>query len=241
MASLESFPSSNHLLVALSKSDRELLYPLLETVEISLKQDMEIPNTPIENVYFPESGMVSTVGGSRDEQVEVGLTGREGVTGLPILLGAESSPNQVYVQIAGEARRIGAHDFRGAIERSDSLRAVLLKYVQVFLIQASQTAVANARFKIEERLGRWILMADDRVDSALIPLTHEFLSLMLGVRRAGVTDALHALEGRGLITTDRGRIRVIDRDGLIACANGCYGIPEQEYRRLIGDSFGART
>ena len=237
MANFENFSSSNRLLAALSDSDRELLYPHLETVELAVKDDIELPNAPIENVYFPESGMISTVSGIEEEQVEVGVIGREGVTGLPILLGADSSPNQAYVQIAGQARRIDVDHLRNAVGQSDSLRAMLLRYVQVFLIQTSQTAFANARFKIEERLGRWILMADDRNDAPLIPLTHEFLSLMLGVRRAGVTDALHALEGRGLVKTERGQIRILDRDGLIECANGCYGVPEREYRRLIGDGF----
>jgi CRP-like cAMP-binding protein len=105
-------------------------------------------------------------------------------------------------------------------------------------VQASQTAFANARFKIEQRLACWILRTDDRIDSHLIPLTHEFLSIMLGVRRAGVTDAIHALQGRGLIKTDPGQIEVIDRDGLIEWANGCYGVPEPEYRRLIDGDFG---
>src|SRR5437763_9693429 len=115
---------------------------------------------------------------------------------------------------------------------------MLLRYVQVFLIQASQTVVANARFKIEERLARWILMADDRVDTPVIALTHEFLSIMLGVRRAGVTDAIHALEGRGLIRGDRGEIRITDRKGLVEWADGCYGVPEREYRRLIRNDGG---
>jgi CRP-like cAMP-binding protein len=236
MSDLKNFPSANHLLAVLSDSDRELLYPYLETVELQFKQDLEFPNTPVENVYFPESGVISTVLRSHDEQVEVGLIGREGVTGLSILLGTDSSPNSVYVQVAGQGSRISAADFRSAIEQSDSLRAILLKYVQIFLLQASQTALANARFKIEERLARWLLMADDRLDAPLIPLTHEFLSIMLGTRRAGVTDALHALEGRGLIKTDRGQIGIIDREGLLEWANGCYGVPEKEYRRLIGDA-----
>ena len=167
MPDLGNLPLSNLLLAALSESDHELLYPHLEPVEIALKQDIELPNASIENVYFPESGMVSTVSGSEDGNVEVGLIGREGVNGVPILLGADSSPNKVYVQVAGRALRIGADDFRNAVEQSESLRSMLLRYVQVFLIQASQTALANARFKIEERLARWILMADDRVDTPL--------------------------------------------------------------------------
>ena len=154
MSNFENFSSSNRLLAALSESDRELLYPHLETVELGVKEDVEVRNAPIENVYFPERGMISTVSGIEGEQVEVGLTGREGVSGVPILLGADSSPNHAYAQIAGQARRINADDFRNVVGQSDSLRSMLLRYVQVFLIQANQTALANARFKIEERLGR---------------------------------------------------------------------------------------
>ena len=112
MSNFENFSSSNRLLAALSESDRELLYPHLETVELGVKDDVEVPNAPIENVYFPERGMISTVSGIEGEQVEVGLTGREGVSGVPILLGADSSPNHAYAQIAGQARRINADDFR---------------------------------------------------------------------------------------------------------------------------------
>jgi CRP-like cAMP-binding protein len=174
------------------------------------------------------------VNGASDDQIEVGMTGREGVTGLPILLGSDRSPNKTYVQVAGHGRRIKADDLRQAMDESSSLRALLLNFVQFFLIQASQTALANARFKIEERLARWLLMAQDRVDLPAMPLTHEFLSIMLGVRRAGVTDAIHALVGRGMIRSERGQIEVIDRQSLIEWANGCYGVPEREYERLFG-------
>jgi CRP-like cAMP-binding protein len=164
------------------------------------------------------------------------MTGREGVTGLPILLGSDRSPNWTFVQVAGHARRMEADDLREAMEQSGSLRALLLNFVQFFPIQTSQTALANARFKIEERLARWLLMAQDRLDLPLMPLTHEFLSVMLGVRRAGVADAIHALEGRGMIRSERGQIEVIDREGMIEWADGCYGVPEREYERLLGSA-----
>jgi CRP-like cAMP-binding protein len=234
MFDTQSLSSSNRLLGALSHNDRDLLAPSLEIVELEIKQDIEVPKTAIENVYFPESCIVSCVNGSEEEHVEVGVIGREGMTGLAVVLGTDRWPNRSYVQVAGKALRITADNLRRAMGESDSLRSLLLRYVQTFLIQASQTALANARFKIEERLARWILMSDDRLNLPAMPLTHEFLSIMLGVRRAGVTDAIHALVGRGLIKSDRGLIQVIDRDGLIEWANGCYGVPEQEYQHLIG-------
>jgi CRP-like cAMP-binding protein len=138
------------------------------------------------------------------------------------------------MQVAGHGYRIGAQPFREAISGSSTLHALLLRFVQVFMIQITQTAVSNGRSNIEERLARWLVMVKDRVDTPGLPLTHEFISIMLGVRRAGVTDAIHVLAGRGLIRADRGNIHIIDRDGLIEGANGCYGEPEREYSRLIG-------
>jgi hypothetical protein len=151
MAQLSNYPSSNRLFATLSQNDRELLEPHLETVEMPVKFEFEHPNEPIEHVYFPESGIMSSVNGGGDDQIEVGMTGREGVTGLPILLGSDRTPNRTYVQVAGHARRIKADELRQAMEQSASLRALLLNFVQFFLIQTSQTALANARFKIEER------------------------------------------------------------------------------------------
>ncbi len=127
-----------------------------------------------------------------------------------------------------------AGELRKAMQQSASLQGSLLKYVQVFMTQTAHTAIANARAKLEERLARWILMADDRLDGKSLPLTHEFLSLMLGVRRAGVTEALHALEAQSLIQPARGEIVVLNRKGIERRAGASYGVPEAEYRRLIG-------
>ena len=121
-----------------------------------------------------------------------------------------------------------------APRESPSLRASLLKFVHAFMIQTTHTAVVNACAKLDQRLARWILMADDRVDGSRLPLTHEFLSLMLGVRRAGVTEALHALERKGLISSSRGALLVPTRKGIERSAGGTYGVPEKELRRLIG-------
>jgi CRP-like cAMP-binding protein len=230
-------PYSNKLLRILSVGDRELLQRHLEPIELERDKDLEEPKEPVRYVYFPESGIASAVGGTsgvnNDRPIEVGLIGREGVTGIPLILGNHHSTHSIYMQVAGHGHRISGEAFRNAITASRTLHWLLLKFVQVFMTQITQTAVANGRSKIEERLARWVLMADDRVDAAGLPLTHEFLSIMLGVRRAGVTDAIHALAGRGLIRSDRGNIHVIDREGLLDCANGCYGMPESEYRRLF--------
>ena len=156
------------------------------------------------------------------------------MTGVHIVMGGDRSPHLSYVQAAGQGLRASADDIREAMRASGSLRENFLRFGQAFMTQTAHTAVANGRATIEERLARWILMAQDRVDGNDLMLTHEFLALMLNVRRAGVTEALNVLSKKGLISANRGQIRVLDRPRLEAAANGFYGIPEAEYQRLIG-------
>jgi CRP-like cAMP-binding protein len=234
MAAVSPSPR-NLLLGSLSSSDRNLLRPHLEAVPLALRQDLEKADKRVDAVYFPESGFASVVAGHKTEaQVEVGLIGRDGMTGLTVALGNHRSPHSTYMQAAGHGQRISTGDLRKAMEESASLRDSLLKYAQVFMIQTAHTAIANARAKLDERLARWILMAHDRLDGASLPLTHEFLSLMLGVRRPGITVALGALETRKLIQAGRGAIVVLNRKGIERKAGIFYGTPEAEYRRLIG-------
>jgi CRP-like cAMP-binding protein len=195
---------------------------------------LEPANTTIENVYFPLSGIVSVVAKSGAEQIEAGVIGREGMTGAAVVMGNHRSPNEVYVQVAGSGLRIEADKLRAALDASESLRLLAQKFVQVFIAQVTQTALANGRAKLDERLARWLLMAHDRHDDDHLLLTHEFVALMLGVRRPGVTDALHELEGRGLLRATRGVIRILNRKGLEELAGSAYGVPEAEYKRLIG-------
>ena len=161
-----------------------------------------------------------------DHAIEVGIIGREGMTGVSVVLGAnEKSPHETYVQIAGNGQHITANNLREAIEASGTLHAALLHYVNSFLTQVTETALANGRHKIEERLARWLLMADDRLDGNEIPLTHEFLGVMIGTSRPGVTVALLELERRGWITHRRGVMTIIDREGLIGSSAGAYVAP----------------
>ena len=153
------------------------------------------------------------------------------MTGLPVVLGNDRSPNETFIQVEGTGSRIAADGLRQAMRKSASLSRVLLNFVNAFLIQTSHTALSNGTATIEERLARWLLMAQDRLGGDEVPLTHEFLSLMLGVRRVGVTGALNQLHRKGVIRLSRGRIWVIDRVGLIDSANGSYGIPEAMARR----------
>ena len=227
--------SNNKLLSSLSTSDFDLLAPHLEAVTLGLRKMLERPNKRIEAVYFPESGFASVVAIQRSgKQVEVGLIGCEGMTGLPIVLGNHRSPHATYIQAAGMGHCLPAKDLRQAIQASLSLRDCLLKFVQAFGVQTTHTAVCNAQSKIDVRLARWLLMAQDRIQDDILPLTHEFVSLMLGVRRPGVTEALEALRQRGLISYRRGEITINDRKGVERVAGEAYGTPESEYRRLIG-------
>jgi CRP-like cAMP-binding protein len=228
---------SNRLLLSFSDADAALLRPHLSHVELPLEYHLERINGVIEHAYFIESGIASTVADAEQSAdshpIEIGLIGREGVTGIAIILGDDESSHSIYMQSAGDGYRIEAAAFRKAMKQSHTLHAILLKFVKVFIAQITETALANGRSKIEQRLARWLLMADDRLDEAQMPLRHEFISVMLGVRRPGVTVAIQALEGRGLIKATRGHIQIIDRKGLEDVANGCYGAPEAEYQRLI--------
>jgi CRP-like cAMP-binding protein len=225
----------NTILAILGADDLALLDPHFERVLLKARDTLETPDTPIEHVYFIESGMASIVAKmARGRDIEVGVIGREGVTGSAIVQGDDQSPHHTFVQLEGMAVRIGTNQFRAALLQSGILLAVLHLYARALGIQVSGTALANGRSKLEERLARWLLMVHDRMDGDRFSLTHEFLAVMLGVRRPGVTVALHILEGKGLIRSNRAEITVIDREGLIALADGSYGVPEREYDRLLG-------
>jgi CRP-like cAMP-binding protein len=225
----------NRLLAALAPADLRLLQPHLEPLTLKLRHNMERPNKRIDDVFFIDAGIASVVAvQSEGERVEVGLVGREGMTGTAVVLGGNQSPHETYVQVAGNGRRIAAAELCRAMKASESLHGLLLKYVQAFMVQTAHTAIANARAKLDERLSRWILMAHDRIAGDTLALTHEFLALMLGVRRAGVTEALQSLTRQKLIEIHRGEIVVLDRQGIERRAGSSYGSPEAEYRRLIG-------
>lgn len=207
---------------------RILLKPDLEPAELALGQVLEQPDKPITHAYFIEYGLASVVAANGHKQLEVGLIGCEGMTGLPIVLGNDRSPHETFMQVPGNGQRIPADKLREAISQSRSLERALLGFAHSFLNQTANTALSNGTATLEERLARWLLMANDRLRGDEVPLTHEFLSLMLGVRRAGVTVALHYLERRALISLSRKQIVITDRKGLKAAANGTYHEPEDK-------------
>jgi len=225
----------NRLLKRLTRDDFALLAPHLEPVDLPLRQKLEVRNRRIEHVYFPRGGFASVViNGNNGNSIEVALIGREGMTGLAVLMGTDRAPYDIFIQFAGEGFRMAADSLRRVIARNTRLHNVLLRYGHAFIVQSAYTSLANARFRIDERLARWLLMAHDRVENDEMMLTHEFLALMLGARRPGVTVALNHLAEHGLIRTGRGTITMLDRKGLEKVANGAYGGPEAEFQRLFG-------
>jgi CRP-like cAMP-binding protein len=227
--------TGNRLLDTLQNDDLERLLPHLEAVTLALREALNTPAEAIEFIYFPTHGIVSMVATLDDEsQVEVGVVGSEGMVGSSVLMGAKTASNQAFVQIAGSALRVPSSILVSQATESRSLRERLLLFTQTLLFQISQTAACNARHSVVERLSRWLLMAQDRVGSDHVPLTQEFLAIMLGVRRAGVTVAAGTLQAAGLIQYTHGRITVLDRDALEAAACECYRLGKEEYARLLG-------
>ncbi|KPH05847.1 response regulator (plasmid) [Rhizobium acidisoli] len=228
----------NRILSALSSREFDVIQPHLKPVRLVQGEILEQQFGEIAAVSFIESGIVSLIALSLDgSQVEAGLIGREGVTGTGLLEGDWRTPYNLMVQIEGTAQRIDVDSFLRLTHKAPRLRSLSSSFARSLGIQVGYTALANGRYSIEQRLARWLLMLNDRVDSQVLNLTHQYMSFMLGVRRSGVTGALHILEGEKLIRSVRGKVIIVDREGLILKAHGSYGIPEAEYERLMGFSL----
>src|SRR4029079_7700506 len=227
----------NRLLRKINLEDWDLLGPHLEEVALKERQVIEVPGKPITHAYFLESGVASVVAvDGEDHRIEVGVIGFEGVTGVPLIMGDSRAQHSTYMQIGGAGHRIAQQALCEAMAKSEGLRGLLLKSAQAFMMQTAHTALANGRAKLEQRLARWLLMALDRLTSDTVPLTHEFLAVMLGVRRAGITVAIHGFERRGLVTTRRGQLTIVDRRGIEQTAGSFYGTPEAHLPTLLADN-----
>ena len=219
--------SKNRVLARLTRADMALLKPHLAPVDLPVSTQLETANARIDTVYFMERGFASVVAdGPGKRNIEVGIIGREGLTGLALVLGHDRAAHETYMQAVGGAQRISAAHLRKAMDQSVRLHRSLLRCAHDFLIQTAQTAVANGRSKLEERLARWLLMANDRIDGPEVPLTHKFLAVMLGAHRPFVTLTVQALERKGLIRAGRQVITIIDRKGLIKLSDGAYLPPD---------------
>jgi CRP-like cAMP-binding protein len=220
--------SGNRILACLSRADLNLLGSNLEEVDLPVRKQLHPRNKRIDHVYFPESGIASVVANGA-HALEIGIVGREGMTGVALVMGIDERPrHETFIQVAGKGHRLSANHLREASEAIPTLRQALLQYAYAFMTQMADTALSNGRHKIEERLARWLLLADDRLDNNHIPLTHEFLGVMLGTARPGVTIALQELERRGWITHRRGAVTIIDRKGLARSSNGAYHAPSDK-------------
>ncbi len=225
----------NILLSSLPLADFALLSPHLEAVELLRGAVLVEPKVPFDHVWFFETGVASIIAVSPEgHRVEAGLFGRDGLAPASAMLGVDAAPYQFIVQIAGSGYRMPVPAFRAAFDASPSMRTLFGYYLQTLTTQTAYTALSNAIHQVDERCARWLLMVHDRVDGNDIQLTHEFLSLMLAVRRPSVTTALHVLEGNRLIRADRGWLTIRDRAGLEEFAGDAYGRSEEEYARLIG-------
>lgn len=228
--------AKSELLRRMSPDDFLLLQPNLESVFLELRVPLETAGQRIEFVYFIESGLASIVARTSSKtEAEVGIIGFEGMTGSALIMGDDQAAFDCYIQSTSEAIRIGVAPFVQALQASNTLRAFLLRYVQYLHIQTCYTASVNARQSLEVRLARWLLMCGDRTVGDRLLITHEFLAIMLGARRPGVTVGLQMIESHGYIRARRGEVTIRDRNGLLRLAQDSYGPPEVEYHRLIGD------
>jgi CRP-like cAMP-binding protein len=225
VANSPKYSGRNGILSELSQRDFALLEEFLVPVDLPLRKSLETPNRRITAVYFLENGIASVIANGRiGGGVEVGLIGREGLSGVSVVLGVEKATYETFMQVAGNGQCIKASELKSCVAESNSLQRALLRYSHQFNLQVAHTAMINARSRIEERLARWLLSAHDRLDGDDLPLTHEFLATMLGVRRPGVTVSLHALQQQGLIEPGHRSIKIIDRAGLEKASNGAYAI-----------------
>lgn len=233
MSLASPYAGTNRLLQSLSPEDFALLARDLQRSSLHLLQPLEVADEFPQNLYFPEGSVASVVATLRNGQnFEVGLIGWEGMTGTSVICGAPS-PFDCYVQFEGSASVLPTEALASALRTSETLRGALNLYVHVLSIQTAYTALASAHAPIPERLARWLIMIEDRVEGASFPVTHDLLAIMLGVRRAGVTTALHELEGEHLIRSTRGRVEILDRTRLQARAGSAYGATERSYVELI--------
>lgn len=229
--------SSNKLLGALPKSDFEHLAPHLELVSLTSGQSIYEAEEPIKYIYFPDTAVISLVcimdNGS---SVEVGLVSKEGMVGIPVILGDDITNITAIVQVPGNALQIDADIVKTEFDRGGAIKNLLLRYVKAVYTEVAQCAACNRLHTLEERLSRWLLTVSDRLNSNEFPLTQEFISQMLGVRRSGVTVAANTLSKAGMINYHRGNIKIINREALEASSCECYQVIRNEYARLLDHS-----
>jgi CRP-like cAMP-binding protein len=227
-------PSDNLLLAHLPAEELELLRPHMEQVQLAHGDRIIEPHVPIKDMYFPLNCLLSMVTTMEDgATVESGSIGREGMSGTPVLLDASETTMPTFVQIPGVAVRIKAKLIKEIYEQGGALKKILNRYIHTVIVVSSQSVACNRLHHIEGRLARWLLMSSDGVNSEEVNLTHEYLAVMLGVRRAGVSEAAAKLQEKNLIRYNRGNVLILDRPALEASTCECYHVVKDEYERLF--------
>jgi CRP-like cAMP-binding protein len=230
----EHSPRQNHLLDALPPGDFERLAPQLESVSMKLGVVLYEPGTRMRHVYFPTTSIVSLMYVMENgASAEIAIVGNEGVLGISLFMGGDTTPSRAVVQSAGYAFRLKAQLLKDEFARFGPMLRLLLRYTQALITQMSQTAVCNRHHSVDQQLCRWLLLSLDRLASNELVMTQELIANMLGVRREGVTEAAGELQKAGLIRYRRGRIRVLDRRGLEARSCECYQVVKTEFDRLL--------
>ncbi|WP_245293704.1 Crp/Fnr family transcriptional regulator [Rhizobium bangladeshense] len=234
MTKIAQKDTRNKLLRRLPEEAFDHIASDLTPVDLPVRWSLVEPNQPIEHVCFIESGLGSMVAVAPNGiGIEVGQIGYEGISGYSVVLGVDRTPNQTFMQVSGNGLELPTSRFLSLL-RDEAARLIFLRYVHTRELQLAHSALAAGRYNMHQRLARWLLMCHDRLLVNDMPLTHEFLALMLGVRRSGVTDHLHILEGMHAIKSTRGNVQILNRQVLLDVADGCYGAPEAEYERLLG-------
>ncbi len=234
MPSAQRVPAVNRLLEALPSSDRRRMLAECETVELGFADVLYTPRERLSHVYFPIASFISLIMAvNKSASLEVGLVGNEGMFGIPLVLGVDVCPMRAVVQGAGLALRMDAPAFCRELGRSQALQRETDRYIFVQISQLAQTAACTRFHVVEARLARWLLMTQDRAHANNFNVTQEFLAMMLGVRRVGVTKAASALQARGFIQYRRGAVTVLDRRGLKGAACGCYKADLEAYDRIL--------
>jgi len=229
-------PQQNHLLSALPPADLERLLPHLELVPMPLGEALYESGGRLQHVYFPTTSIVSLLYVMEDgASAEIAVVGNEGILGISLFMGGETTPSRAVVQSAGYGYRMKAQVLKQEFNRAGPVMHLLLRYTQALITQMAQTAVCNRHHSVEQQLCRWLLLSLDRLASDELSMTQELIANMLGVRREGVTEAAGKLQRAGLIRYSRGRITVLDRPGLEKEVCECYAVVKKEFDRLLSE------
>ena len=227
-------PRENHLLAALPADEWERLRPKMELWPMALGHVLYESGSKLQHVYFPTTSLISLLYVMEDgASAEIAIVGKEGIVGISLFMGGETTPSRGIVQSAGSAYRVAGSFLKEEFLRAGTLQRLLLLYIQALITQMSQTAVCNRHHSVDQQLCRWLLMSLDRLPSNELTMTQELIANMLGVRREGVTESAGKLQKLGLISYNRGHIKVLDRPALEAHACECYAVVKKEFDRLL--------